>query len=97
MKELFNGIELSDAELEMVVGGVDTATTNTASASQNNSKTVIDDSSSSDWQPALSKMSSIMDSIDARADSGELHVTGSSKETYSSNSSLPLGNVLSGL
>ncbi|MBV8694692.1 MAG: hypothetical protein JO125_04665 [Chloroflexi bacterium] len=98
MKELFNGIELNDTELAMVVGGADTATTNTASAAQNNSKTVVDDSSSNDGWPALSNMSRVMDSIDSRADSGELHVTSSSKYTTSSTSSLPnVGSLLNSL
>ncbi|MBV9688580.1 MAG: hypothetical protein JO202_02600 [Ktedonobacteraceae bacterium] len=91
MKELFNGIELSDAELEMVLGGADTATTNTASASQTNDKTVV--ANSSDGSPDLSKFYATMDSLDR-----PLTVTSAYKYTSSSNTDLsPLGGLLGGL
>jgi len=85
MKELFNGIELTDAELEMVLGGADTVTTNTASASQDNSKTVITDSSY-DGSSDLTKLYATLDSLDGR----QLQVTSSYKVTSSSSSGLPL-------
>jgi hypothetical protein len=90
MKELFTGIELSDTELAMVVGGADTETVNTASASQVNDKTVVDNSSSG--SPDLSKLDAALAKLDR-----PLTVTSSYTYSTHSNQSLNPLSLLGGL